>query len=403
MGKEVYTDLSIISSKIFLRIAGAWIAMNSAEEFRRKISLLNVAIVATYSLSVNTMNIHYFWGNDISYCVYCFCNILCVTLALSKVTVLRIRRFELADVVAYAEKHFWHYNYDAQEQLYFAQCQGLCKFLIYFVFIIPVFVLFSYVVTPILSNVGLNKSERLLIFEVRSSWPLRETPYYEILFTWQAIVVFVLFVAYICPDVFLCVLNIHVICQFRIVQYKMLHFWNSDVKDTDTVRYSAQCSVALKKCIQQHQSLIEFCEKLEHVFSYTVLFHMVIFSLLMGFDCYEIILSDASTSRRLLFVFHVLGSFIHLMIFTYTCHGLMEESTNIITTIYFGSWNTLPMDKIGRSLRSDVKMIMTRSLKPCRLTAGGFFPVSLETFTGLASSTFSYFTLLRESFMRNEG
>ncbi|XP_034179105.2 uncharacterized protein LOC117603757 [Osmia lignaria lignaria] len=298
MSKEVYTDLSIISAKIFLRIAGVWIAMNNAEEFRRKISLLNVAILATYSLFVNTMNIHYFWGNDISYCVYCFCNVLCITLALSKVTVLRIRRFELAEVVAYAEKHFWHYNYNAQEQLYFAQCQAFCKFLIYFVLIIPVFVLFSYVITPILSNVGLNKSERVLIFEVRSSWPLRETPYYEILFTWQ---------------------------------------------------------------------------------------------------------SDTCTSRRLLFVFHVLGSFIHLMIFTYTCHGLMEESTNIITAIYFGSWNTLPMDKIGRSLRSDMKMIMTRSLKPCRLTAGGFFPVSLETFTGLASSTFSYFTLLRESFMRNEG
>lgn len=52
------------------------------------------------------------------------------------------------------------------------------------------------------------------------------------------------------------------------------------------------------------------------------------------------------------------------------------------------------MDKVGRSLRSDVKMIMTRSLKPCRLTAGGFFPISLETFTSVCKIFYFYLTFV---------
>lgn len=104
------------------------------------------------------------------------------------------------------------------------------------------------------------------------------------------IVVIVVFFAYICADTFLCVLNIHVIYQFRMLRYRMLRFWNSGVKDTDIVKYSAQCCSAMKKCVQQHQLLIEFCDKLEHVFKYTIFWHIVVFSVLTALDSYQILL-----------------------------------------------------------------------------------------------------------------
>ncbi|XP_076394748.1 odorant receptor 10-like [Megachile rotundata] len=194
----------------------------------------------------------------------------------------------------------------------------------------------------------------------------------------------------------------HVVSQFRMLQYRIMNCWVCENKQKDTLEYVNHCSAAMKECVRQHQSLILFCEKLENVFTFTIFWHMVIFSLLVGLNCYIILLADTPFARKSIFMFHVIGSFVHLIIFAYCCNGLMEESLNVCSTIYFGSWNTLPMNRIGRMLRLNVRMIMLRSMKPCYLTAGGFFPVSLETATSLLSSTFSYFTLMRERFLRND-
>ncbi|KOX69023.1 Odorant receptor Or2 [Melipona quadrifasciata] len=82
------------------------------------------------------------------------------------------------------------------------------------------------------------------------------------------------------------------------------------------------------------------------------------------------------------------------------CHCLMEESMNISLATYSGWWTILPMTETGRLIRKDINIIMMKSMRPCYLSAAGFFPVSLETSTALMSSTVSYFTLMRESSMR---
>ncbi|XP_033316689.1 odorant receptor 30a-like [Bombus bifarius] len=96
----------------------------------------------------------------------------------------------------------------------------------------------------------------------------------------------------------------------------------------------------------------------------------------------------------------MIGSFAHIIFFTYICHGLVEESTNVSIASYSGWWVCLPMSKTGKKIRKDMKMMMMKAMRPCQLTAGGFFPVNLETSTALISSTMSYFALMRESSMR---
>ncbi|CAK9795858.1 hypothetical protein ANTPLA_LOCUS547 [Anthophora plagiata] len=97
--------------------------------------------------------------------------------------------------------------------------------------------------------------------------------------------------------------------------------------------------------------------------------------------------ADSPPAKRLIFIFHLFGSFCQLLLFTYSCDGLIEESTNVGTAIYCGPWLYLPMDKAGRMLRKDLTMVIIRSKKPCCLTASGFFPVSLETCTTVFDSS----------------
>ena len=93
--------------------------------------------------------------------------------------------------------------------------------------------------------------------------------------------------------------------------------------------------------------------------------------------------ADVPTTTRLIFVFTVIGSFMHIVFFTYSCHGLIEESTKICFATYSGWWTTLPMTEAGKMIRKDVNIMMMKSIRPCCLSAGGFFPVSLETSTAV--------------------
>lgn len=98
-------------------------------------------------------------------------------------------------------------------------------------------------------------------------------------------------IAYVCSDFFLCILNLHALYQFRMMQREISRIWSViDEQTTNVTAYTRGCHVALKKCIRRHQSLIEFCNKLEQVFTFPILSHVVVFSLLMCFDTYEILL-----------------------------------------------------------------------------------------------------------------
>ncbi|XP_034179568.2 odorant receptor 10-like [Osmia lignaria lignaria] len=401
MDTRSYTDFSIASAIYITKYTGIWLPRNVSEEWQRKISISYMAFALVFGLYLNVVDIFHIWGNA-TQTMFVILNTLCISMTIIKMLILNFNRAKLADAFSYAQRHFWHDNYNYEEQLIFSISVKYCTRLIFFAFAVQPVTLAGYVITPIIENLGRNKSDRVLPFKMWLDLPLSETPYYELMFTFQVIDIFLIGVAYVCPDVFLCVFNLHVMGQFRILQHRMLNFWNVEGKEMTAFIYTDHCYAALKKCIQHHQLVIEFCVKLEQVYTMSILVHMAFLSMLMGLDCYEIFVADTNLSMRLIFIFHVIGSLIHLFIFTYTCHFMMEESTNVSRTIYSGSWSTLPMYKAGRSLRSDIRLIMIRSLKPCYLTAGGFFPVSLETFTTLLSSTFSYFTLMRESLIRTE-
>ena len=113
---------------------------------------------------------------------------------------------------------------------------------------------------------------------------------WELIIHTQVIVVEQIGVSYLCNDNFLCILNMHVIYQFRMLQNRLLDLWKIIDRQTNKTDYTERCYAALKKCIRKHQSLIEFCDKLEYVYTLPIFGHMVVFSLLMCFDSYEILL-----------------------------------------------------------------------------------------------------------------
>ncbi|XP_076175225.1 odorant receptor 13a-like [Ptiloglossa arizonensis] len=85
-----------------------------------------------------------------------------------------------------------------------------------------------------------------------------------------------------------------------------------------------------------------------------------------------------------------------LLMFTYSCDCLIQESMQVASAVYLGPWSLLPMNKDGKLLRKDLIFVIMRSRVPSCLTASGFCVVSLETYTAVLSTAVSYFTLIRQ-------
>ncbi|XP_017766924.1 PREDICTED: odorant receptor 30a-like [Eufriesea mexicana] len=397
MYPKEYNDISLTLSQFVLRLTGAWITANNSEERQRILVVSYTVLINMYGLYLNLGDAYCSQG-DFNRCIFLICNTLCILLGLFKILVVNNRRTTFKYLISFARQNFWHFKYDREEKVLFMKCRQFCKLWTVIACSVTQMSLTFYIITPLVANINRNMTDRVLPFKMWIDLPVTETPYYEIIFVTQLLAVQQAGAVYMCNDTFMCVLNMHVICQFRILQHRLLNMWSIiNKKQMNSIDYADSYYTALKKCIQQHQSLIEFCDNLEYVYTLPIFGHVIVVSLLLCLDIYEIVLADVPISTRLIFVFHMIGSLVHILFFTYSCHGLIEESENISMATYSGWWMVLPMTETGKMLRRDIKMMMMKSMRPCYLSAGGFFPVSLETCTALISSTVSYFTLIKGS------
>ncbi|XP_033361963.1 odorant receptor 30a-like [Bombus vosnesenskii] len=398
-------DFALLMTSFLMKIVGLWLTKNKEEERTRQLTLMYTVVAILFGVWVQFRDFYYSWPN-FGDCAYTACNILCLIMVLLKLSVVFIHKKEFIELLVYTHKNFWHTNYSYNELLLLQNCRKISIVCISLINVCAQGTVFGYVLTPIVENIGRNYSNRVLPFRMWLDLPLSVTPYYEILFVLQVLSLYHVGICYICFDNLLCLINLHAATQFRILQYRLLYLGETiekqpnehAIKETLPSNYLKNYHTVFKCCVREHQDRINYCQRLNNIFTYIVLGHIVVFSLLLCLVGFQVLMANSPPTRRLIFVFHIVGSSSQLLLFTYSCDTLIRESTNIGTAVYSGPWTHLTMDKIGKLLRKDLTMIILRSSKPCCLTASGFFPVSLETCTKVLSTAMSYFTLMRQSF-----
>ncbi|XP_076165632.1 odorant receptor 13a-like [Ptiloglossa arizonensis] len=347
----------------------------------------------------------YYCRADFGITLYNLCNVLSSSMSVFKLFCLLVHRKDFLSLVLYLRRKFLHGKYDDYEKIILNECKGTSTFYICTFTSLSNATLISYVISPIIVNIGKNESDRLHPFNVRLDLPLTMTPYFEIIFILQIFFLYQTGICYFCFDNILCMMNLHVAGQFRILQYRF-----ENMKSTiDMEERSGNLNVhssrwrnenkyyeTFKGYVREHQNLIAFCDKLEVVFNFFALGQVLLFSLLICLDGYLILVADEAPSRRFIFMFHIIACIAQLFMFTYSCDCLIQESTSVAMSVYASPWIDMSMNKDGAMLRKELVLVIARSRSPCCLTGYGFFNVSLETYTKVLSTAFSYFTLLRQ-------
>lgn len=112
----------------------------------------------------------------------------------------------------------------------------------------------------------------------------------------QVITLYSVGISYFCFDNILCIINVHTSGQFRILQYRLTKLYQTDAETKDQngntclKKHVNKSYEILKNCVRQHQSLIDYCMRLENVFTLVILAQVLIFSVLICLFGYQIFL-----------------------------------------------------------------------------------------------------------------
>nr|UEN71199.1 olfactory receptor 16 [Gregopimpla kuwanae] len=400
---------SIRLTSLFLRFVGFWVATTAREQWILDFALSYTVIAVIWGTGVIMMDAYYSIG-DFNRFAYALTNVMTLLMVLFKVVIFGIKRQKMVELIKYSKKNFWEADYDDIGKKVLNDCEKECFVFVCAFTVFALGTVISYTITPIIDNRGRNETDRNLPFNIWIDVPATTTPYFEIIFVIQTLSSFHVGIIYFCFDNLLCIFNVHVAGQFRILNSRLAiavcdvgkeHKTNGTANLTANEKslfdpyHSLQ---TIKTCIRQHQGLISFVEEMESTYSLCILGQVLVLSALTCLVAYQAFLVSGPFLRRIIFITHCSGTFTQLFMFTLTCHKLWDASVEVNDAAFYSGWHLLNSDNFPAvSLKRDILLMMMRAQRPCCLTAFGFFPVSLETFMKINSTAISYLTLLRQS------
>nr|UEN71188.1 olfactory receptor 5 [Gregopimpla kuwanae] len=412
---DLSDTLAIKLTRFFMRFTGFWIWDDKRGKILMQMAMV-YTIVATVFAWIVTATDLWFSRQSFYQLAYAACNSMTINIILLKLIVFLIHREAFLNLIQFSYKNFWQRKYDTFGQSILQDCESRCTYFVCTFTFFAQSTVCSYTIQPIIENYGKNETDRILPFNIYIDFPITTTPFFEITFFVEIMSMYHSGICYFCFDNLLCIMIVHATGQFRILQkrfemvydscenYELTEQTNGLSKGSEKYSKSPETTGAqyneFKACVRYHQSLIRFTEMVEDVYTLVILSQVVIFSLLICLVSYQAALAEGTLMRRIIFMVHTAGTLTQTFMFTLTCDDLKRESGAIAESAYHAQWYCRLSSRERRTHCKDFIFVMMRARRPCCLTAGGFFPVSLETFTTILSTSMSYLTLLRQGSMQ---
>ncbi|XP_020291762.1 odorant receptor Or2-like [Pseudomyrmex gracilis] len=182
---------------------------------------------------------------------------------------------------------------------------------------------------------------------------------------------------------------IHYICGiFEVVGYRIQHSLNcvSAANKEKIIRMN------IIDAIESHKKIIELFEYVmeAHKQSYFVLMILGVASLSVNLLRFFQTLTISDQRKQLvIYMLFIIGHFYYMFILQYMGQKITNSSIQVHVKAYDTQWYAAPVQ-----IQKLLLFIMQRSMKSCKFFLGYIFPVSLEHFTTLASTSVSYFTII---------
>ncbi|CAG9858863.1 unnamed protein product [Phyllotreta striolata] len=155
--------------------------------------------------------------------------------------------------------------------------------------------------------------------------------------------------------------------------------------------------IDLKQCVQHHVEIIKFVNNLRQATSVIILIEYVKSALVVCFLGVQAVHIDPMSLTFLKMPVYLIVMLFQLLIYCFFANKIIDKTQEIGDACYFSMWYSYKNTCDKRSLI----LIMERSKRPLYLTAGKIYVVSLQSFTDVLNSSYTYFTLMQSLYGKN--
>ncbi|THK32853.1 odorant receptor 49b [Diachasma alloeum] len=390
-------SMAVRLTAFFMRCSGIW-AEDTVLGQRIMSHVTSYSICSLlFAFTVTTNDLYHCFG-DFGKAAYCALNVSIVGMALYKQIIFATQRKLFLDIISYAKKNYWYRSYDDYGVRVMKQCATRSGVIIIASVVLCHATLIFYYIKPLIVNQGKNESDRVLPFKIWLDLPVTMTPWYEILYVVEVISAYHCCICYFCFDNFLCQINITLVGQFMILQEELRNICDrSDDSSKATPMDEICIYLRFKKCIIKHQDLINFIELVKELYKNTILGMVLVLSILICLELFLLITTSGELFTEMHSFVNVCSGIVQLFLFMLTCNDLAEASVELSHAAYDVKWFFLRSGVWKKQLVHDLATVIRRSQKPCNLAVGGFSSVSLQTFTSICNTSFSYLALMRQT------
>ncbi|XP_018350381.1 PREDICTED: LOW QUALITY PROTEIN: odorant receptor 13a-like [Trachymyrmex septentrionalis] len=167
---------------------------------------------------------------------------------------------------------------------------------------------------------------------------------------------------------------------------------------------------AMANCIKDHQNAITFADALERIINILALGQFVISTGLVCFAGFQITSMLKNKARLMKYSMFLNSAILELFMFSFSGHALIDEAIhsslssqspviNLRPTLVTNQSDAVSKSAycsywIGGTFGRSLQIVMMRSKVPSRITAAKFYSMSLESFSQVLSTSFSYIMVL---------
>ncbi|XP_029672536.1 odorant receptor 49b-like [Formica exsecta] len=213
-----------------------------------------------------------------------------------------------------------------------------------------------------------------------------QTPYYELTFIAQALLLIIAIASYTGVDNLLGLLVFHLCGQMENLKERLINM----------KRYKNIC-VDLTFIVEDHIRLIKYFDIVESTFTLLLLGLLLYFGILFclcGFLIVAILTEGKKMSMiRLIFLISIMLNICgHMCLYCVVGEILIAQCEGVYHAAYNYEWYTLEPKQA-----KDLILIMIRANKPLYITAGKMFPMTLSMFCDLVKTSGGYVSVLLAS------
>ncbi|XP_052740755.1 odorant receptor 13a [Bicyclus anynana] len=389
------------------------------QESRRTFNLHNMRFIwpvlsCTMTLMASSFEATFIYHGvavkDYSFATECFCYFIILTIIPLIYTSMILNRQKIVDILNSMNRDFLYIcSLGSKYRSTFLKGQlliwQLC--LAWYMFIISVDLTYLGTTIAILMYQSLFATQtenivRPLIFPI---WLPEDDPYrtpnYEIFMFWE-IVLMLIVIQTACAYVYLL---FHILLH----HYYLMSMINFDCEvlfvglDESVVRLPKHdprrmgvqtiLNSRMRRIVKWHNLVFQSIEAVSSIFGPPIVYQVMFSSLLISLTAYQVAESLDHGKLNVMFAMLGIAMCLQLWIPCYLGTLFRNKAFSVGDAMWSSGWHETPL---GRLLRADITLVIMRSQLPVSIKFTGLPNLELETFSSIMSTSYSYFTLLRQ-------